>query len=297
MSESIKSVARNTEISRAVIPAIATALVGFASSANRAERFVDRHRNARGRGVRSKKSWSPVFARALNAALTDKRESAGAIDSIRSEDIAKFPDSNLAESHAARPRRVHHARRGRRPQHLGARPRLAVHARAHQRHGSDEHHRRHRQLGRHQPQPAVRLQRVRIGAVQQPHRAQDRVGRCRRRFAGRNRRPADRAAVRLQGIHHGRGPQGRLQRPAGRRASRAPLSSSATLSATATSACCSRRHTPSAACSRKARARCAGISARAAVDTTSLRRSPASRTAQLNNSFHAAHSSLWPPHA
>ncbi|MBC8025200.1 MAG: TonB-dependent receptor, partial [Steroidobacteraceae bacterium] len=38
------------------------------------------------------------FRASLNAALDDKRAAAGAIDSIRSEDIAKFPDSNLAES-------------------------------------------------------------------------------------------------------------------------------------------------------------------------------------------------------
>jgi TonB-dependent receptor len=38
------------------------------------------------------------FRASLNAALDDKRSAAGAIDSIRSEDIAKFPDSNLAES-------------------------------------------------------------------------------------------------------------------------------------------------------------------------------------------------------
>ncbi len=38
------------------------------------------------------------FRASLNAALDDKRSSAAAIDSIRAEDIAKFPDSNLAES-------------------------------------------------------------------------------------------------------------------------------------------------------------------------------------------------------
>jgi iron complex outermembrane receptor protein len=38
------------------------------------------------------------FRASLNAALGDKRASAAAIDSIRSEDIAKSPDSNLAES-------------------------------------------------------------------------------------------------------------------------------------------------------------------------------------------------------
>jgi iron complex outermembrane recepter protein len=38
------------------------------------------------------------FRASLNAALDDKRSSSAAIDSIRAEDIAKFPDSNLAES-------------------------------------------------------------------------------------------------------------------------------------------------------------------------------------------------------
>ncbi|HEV7609725.1 MAG TPA: TonB-dependent receptor, partial [Steroidobacteraceae bacterium] len=38
------------------------------------------------------------FRASLNAALEDKRASAAAIDSIRAEDIAKFPDANLAES-------------------------------------------------------------------------------------------------------------------------------------------------------------------------------------------------------
>ena len=38
------------------------------------------------------------FRASLNAALADKKDAAGALDSIRAEDIAKFPDSNLAES-------------------------------------------------------------------------------------------------------------------------------------------------------------------------------------------------------
>jgi TonB-dependent receptor len=38
------------------------------------------------------------FRASLNAALDDKRASASAIDSIHAEDIAKFPDANLAES-------------------------------------------------------------------------------------------------------------------------------------------------------------------------------------------------------
>jgi len=38
------------------------------------------------------------FRASLNAALEDKKSSAAAIDSIRAEDIGKFPDSNLAEA-------------------------------------------------------------------------------------------------------------------------------------------------------------------------------------------------------
>lgn len=38
------------------------------------------------------------FRSSLESALEDKRLSAGAIDTIKAEDIAKFPDSNLAES-------------------------------------------------------------------------------------------------------------------------------------------------------------------------------------------------------
>ena len=97
MSESIKSVARNTEISRAVSLAIATALVGFASSANAQNASsIDTETPAGAESI--EEVVVTGFRAALNAALTDKRESAGAIDSIRSEDIAKFPDSNLAES-------------------------------------------------------------------------------------------------------------------------------------------------------------------------------------------------------
>src|SRR5688572_9500224 len=38
------------------------------------------------------------FRGALNAALTDKRNATGIVDVIRAEDIADFPDNNLAES-------------------------------------------------------------------------------------------------------------------------------------------------------------------------------------------------------
>src|SRR5262245_28096452 len=38
------------------------------------------------------------FRGSLNSALEDKRTQTAAIDSIKAEDIGKFPDSNLAES-------------------------------------------------------------------------------------------------------------------------------------------------------------------------------------------------------
>jgi iron complex outermembrane receptor protein len=38
------------------------------------------------------------FRSSLNSALEDKRNETAAIDSIKAEDIGKFPDSNLAES-------------------------------------------------------------------------------------------------------------------------------------------------------------------------------------------------------
>ena len=49
------------------------------------------------------------FRASLNAALADKREAAGAIDSIRAEDIAKFPGLQSRRIPAARARRGDHA--------------------------------------------------------------------------------------------------------------------------------------------------------------------------------------------
>ena len=46
--------------------------------------------------------------------------------------------------------------------------------------------------GAHQPQPRLRFQRLRLGAVQPADRAQERVGGSGRRLARRDRRPADR---------------------------------------------------------------------------------------------------------
>ncbi len=98
MSASNKFVGRNTEIARAVSLAIATAFVGFSAGANaqNASTAVDTETPAGAESV--EEVVVTGFRASLNAALSDKRESAEAIDSIRAEDISKFPDSNLAES-------------------------------------------------------------------------------------------------------------------------------------------------------------------------------------------------------
>jgi hypothetical protein len=90
---------------------------------------------------------------------------------------------------AAHPRRLDLAHQRRRPPDHRARPGLGIHPRPHQRHGGDLHHRRHRQQRRHQSRPRLRLQRLRLGPLQQHRRAQDRLGRCRGRLAGRHGRP------------------------------------------------------------------------------------------------------------
>ena len=98
MSASNKFVGRNTEIARAVSLAIATAFVGFSAGANaqNASAAVDTETPAGAESI--EEVVVTGFRASLNAALTDKRESAEAIDSIRAEDVSKFPDSNLAES-------------------------------------------------------------------------------------------------------------------------------------------------------------------------------------------------------
>ena len=51
------------------------------------------------------------FRASLNAALDVKREVLGSVDSIVAEDIAKFPDSNLAEIDSAHSGCLDHSRR------------------------------------------------------------------------------------------------------------------------------------------------------------------------------------------
>jgi iron complex outermembrane receptor protein len=63
------------------------------------------------------------FRASLDSALNAKREDNGIVDVVKAEDIAKFPDTNLAEVVAANSRRGDRPRRRRRPQHHRARPR------------------------------------------------------------------------------------------------------------------------------------------------------------------------------
>jgi TonB-dependent receptor len=87
---------KNTEVSRAVRMALAAALLGAAGSANAQAPSSSEATGATGETV--EEVVVTGFRASLNAALADKKEATAAIDSIRAEDIAKFPDSNLAES-------------------------------------------------------------------------------------------------------------------------------------------------------------------------------------------------------
>lgn len=83
------------------------------------------------------------FRESLNLALSQKRAAVGAVDSIVAEDIADFPDLNLAESIQRIPG-VAISRQGSEGRNISVRglgP--SVHARSHQWHGSAHHHRRH----------------------------------------------------------------------------------------------------------------------------------------------------------
>jgi iron complex outermembrane recepter protein len=96
MSASIRSAVRKALISRATAFTTATALFGFATSVAAQDNTPS---ESTPEGAESIEEVVVTgFRASLNAALTDKRTATGAVDSIRSEDIAKFPDSNLAES-------------------------------------------------------------------------------------------------------------------------------------------------------------------------------------------------------
>ncbi|MGH1559167.1 TonB-dependent receptor plug domain-containing protein [Caulobacter segnis] len=136
------------------------------------------------------------FRNSLAQALNVKRSSAAAVDAIYAEDMAKFPDLNLSESIQRIPGVAISRDAGEGRQISVSGPGRPVHPRAHQRHGGPDHLGRHRRFGRHQPQPLVRLQRLRLGPLQPHHGAEDRLGRDGRRLAGRDRRPEHRPSVR-----------------------------------------------------------------------------------------------------
>jgi hypothetical protein len=196
----------------------------------------------------------------LESALTTKREDAGIVDVIKAEDIAKFPDTNLAESLQRIPGVVidRDAGEGR---NITVRGLGGLHARAHQRHRGAGHHRRHRQLRRQQPQPRFRLQRLRGRTVQQHHGAQERHRPTSTKARSAPRSTCTIAAVRLQGLHGHR----RRSRAATTTWSESTDPRVAFLIgntwANRTWAWCSRPRTPSAGCSKRASPPCVGTTA------------------------------------
>jgi len=92
MFESSKNAGKNPEISRAVRLAMASALLGFATVAAAQEGAP-----ADG-GEDVDEIVVTGFRASLNKALDAKQDQVGAIDMIVAEDIADFPDLNLAES-------------------------------------------------------------------------------------------------------------------------------------------------------------------------------------------------------
>jgi iron complex outermembrane recepter protein len=95
MSESSKSADKKAGITSATAFTTATALLGFATGASAQDATPD----SPAEGAETIEEVVVTgFRASLNAALADKRTATGAVDSIRAEDIAKFPDSNLAES-------------------------------------------------------------------------------------------------------------------------------------------------------------------------------------------------------
>src|SRR5262249_22609147 len=98
MSASNKFVGRNTEIARAVSLAIATAFVGFSAGANAQTAPPALAPDAPAGAESVEEVVVTGFRASLNKALEAKQETVGAIDMIAAEDIAAFPDLNLAES-------------------------------------------------------------------------------------------------------------------------------------------------------------------------------------------------------
>lgn len=86
------------------------------------------------------------YRASLEDALEEKRLQNGVIDVIKAEDLADFPDANLAESIQRVPGVS--PRRRRRSRHHYSRRESKLHPRAHQRHGSAKRRQRHDQRSR-----------------------------------------------------------------------------------------------------------------------------------------------------
>ena len=131
------------------------------------------------------------FRGSLASALEEKRAQSGVVDVIKAEDVAKFPDANLAESLQRLPG-VAVARDGGEGRSISVRglgP--GLHARTSERAGIADDVEWFR---RHQSHARIRFQRVRVRTLQQPDRAQDAVsgngGGVARRHGGSADRPA-----------------------------------------------------------------------------------------------------------
>ena len=95
MSESIKSAVKKAVFPNATVLTAATAMLAIASSAVAQESNPD----AMPEGAESVEEVVVTgFRASLNKAIEAKKENAGSIDMIVAEDIADFPDLNLAES-------------------------------------------------------------------------------------------------------------------------------------------------------------------------------------------------------
>src|SRR5688572_19083123 len=94
MFDSKQSIGKNAEVSRAVKLAMASALLGVASAA-----IAQDGASAASQEAESVEEVVVTgFRASLDKALDAKQEQVGAIDMIVAEDIADFPDLNLAES-------------------------------------------------------------------------------------------------------------------------------------------------------------------------------------------------------
>ena len=94
MFDSNQSIGKNAEVSRAVKLAMASALLGVASAA-----IAQDGASAASQEAESVEEVVVTgFRASLDKALDAKQEQVGAIDMIVAEDIADFPDLNLAES-------------------------------------------------------------------------------------------------------------------------------------------------------------------------------------------------------